>query len=164
MVPGGAKQICCKQKVSKGCRQRVDCHRVLQVLSARGLFDPWEEADMKKLIFLVFALLLAGGTRIAAQDVRYNFDSKANFSKYKTYKWVDIKGADRQNQLVEEQIKDTVHSELQRGLTKTDADNGDLSVGYQTAMATEKQSSSYNTGWGYGPGRGGGWYGAWVQR
>ena len=115
---------------------------------------------MKKLNFLVFALLLAGVTRVAAQDVRYNFDSKADFSKYKTYKWVDIKGADHPNQLVEKQIKDTVDSELaKKGLTKTDADSADLYVGYQTAMATEKQFTSYNTGWGYGPGWSGGWYG-----
>ena len=28
-----------------------------------------------------------------AQDVRYNFDKEANFSAYKTYKWVKIKDA-----------------------------------------------------------------------
>lgn len=115
---------------------------------------------MKKLIFLVFALLLAGVTYVGAQDVRYNFDGKADFSKYKTYKWVDIKGADHPNQLVEKQIKDAVDSELaKKGLTKTDADSADLYLGYQTALATEKQFTSYNTGWGYGPGWGRGWYG-----
>ena len=30
-----------------------------------------------------------------AQDTRYNFDSNVDFSKYKTYKWVDRKGADK---------------------------------------------------------------------
>jgi hypothetical protein len=82
---------------------------------------------MKKLIFLVFALLLAGVTRVAAQHVRYNFDSKTKFSKYKTYKWVDIKGADHPSQLVEKQIKDAVDSELtKKRLTKTDEDRADL--------------------------------------
>jgi hypothetical protein len=95
-----------------------------------------------------------------AQDVRYNFDSKADFSKYKTYKWVEIKGADHANQLVEKQIRETIEAELAtKGLQKTDSDTADLYVGYQTAIGTEKQFTSYNTGWGYGPGWGGGWYG-----
>jgi hypothetical protein len=44
---------------------------------------------MKKLIFLAFAILLANVTGAAAQDVRYNFDNKADFSKHKTYTSVD---------------------------------------------------------------------------
>jgi Domain of unknown function (DUF4136) len=46
-----------------------------------------------------------------------------------------------------------------KGLTKTDADTADLYIGFQTAVGTEKQFTSYNTGWGYGGGWGGGWYG-----
>jgi hypothetical protein len=100
------------------------------------------------------------GPSLVAQDVRYNFDSKADFSKFKTYKWVDIKGADKPNPLVQKQITDTIEAELaKKGLTKTDSDTADLLIGYQTAVGTEKQFSSYNTGWGYGPGWGGGWYG-----
>ncbi len=37
-------------------------------------------------------ILLAAGTAVA-QDVRYNFDKGADFSKFKTYKWVPIKDA-----------------------------------------------------------------------
>ena len=97
---------------------------------------------------------------LVAQDVRYNFDSKADFTKFKTYKWVDIKGTDKPNPLVQKQITDTIDAELaKKGLTKTDSDTADLLIGYQTAVGTEKQFNSYNTGWGYGPGWGGGWYG-----
>src|SRR5205807_4106711 len=46
-----------------------------------------------------------------------------------------------------------------KGMTKTDSDNADVLVGYQTALGQEKEYTSYNTGWGYGPGWGGGWYG-----
>lgn len=42
-----------------------------------------------------------------------------------------------------------------KGLTKTDADNADLYIGYQTAIGTQKQWNAYNTGWGYGPRWGG---------
>ena len=115
---------------------------------------------MKKSIILAIALLVGGVTATVAQDVRYNFDSKADFSKFKTYKWVEIKGADHANQLVDKQITEAIEAELAtKGLQKTDADTADLYIGYQTAIGTEKQFTSYNTGWGYGPGWGGGWYG-----
>ena len=36
----------------------------------------------------------------------------------------------------------------------------DLYVGYQAGIGTEKQYTSFDSGWGYGPGwYGGGWYG-----
>ena len=115
---------------------------------------------MRRLMFLAFTLFLMSGSSLMAQDVRYNFDSKADFSKFKTYKWVDIKGADHVNQLVEKQIRDAVDAELaNKGLQKTDSDAADLYIAYQTAIGSEKQFTSYNTGWGYGPGWGGGWYG-----
>jgi len=115
---------------------------------------------MKKLILLVAVLLLGGVQFASAQDVRYNFDSQTDFSKFKTYKWVDVKGADHANQITEGQIRDSVDRQLAtKGLTKTDADTADLYIGMQTAIGTEKQFTSYNTGWGYGPGWGGGWYG-----
>jgi hypothetical protein len=118
------------------------------------------EEEMKRLIFLAFILFLGTGSTLVAQDVRYNFDSKADFTTFKTYKWVEIKDADKANPLVQKQITDTIDAELaKKGLTKTDSDTADLLIGYQTAVGTEKQFTSYNTGWGYGPGWGGGWYG-----
>ena len=60
----------------------------------------------KSLLFTAAALLLLAGNAIA-QDVRYNFDKDADFSKFKTYKWVDIKDAQKPNDLVDKQIKDT---------------------------------------------------------
>ncbi len=115
---------------------------------------------MRRLIVFGFILFLMSGSLLFAQDVRYNYDRKADFSKFKTFKWVEIKDADHANPLVEKQIRDTVEAELaKKGLQKTDADSADLYVAYQTALSTEKQFTSYNTGWGYGPGWGGGWYG-----
>ena len=116
---------------------------------------------MKRLIFSVAFLLLTVGGCIA-QDVRYNFDKNADFSKFKTYKWVAVKDAAKVDDLVDKQIKDTVDAELaKKGLTKVDGDNADLYVAYQTAIGQEKQFTSYNTDWGYGGGwYGGGWYGS----
>jgi hypothetical protein len=115
---------------------------------------------MKRLSLVVLALLAVGASGALAQDVRYNFDKSADFSKFKAYKWVDIKGSDKVNEIVQGQIKAALEAELAtKGLTKTDSDQADLYIGYQTAIGTEKQFNSYSTDWGYGPGWGGGWYG-----
>jgi hypothetical protein len=93
--------------------------------------------------------------------VRYNFDKSANFAAFKTYKWVVIKGATPLGDLAERQFKAVVDAELApMGLCKTDSDTADLYIGYQAAVSQEKEYTSYDTGWGYGPGwYGGGWYG-----
>ncbi len=115
---------------------------------------------MKKSI-LAIALLVGGVTATMAQDVRYDYDKDKDFSKFKSYKWVTIKGADEPDELTGKRIMAAVDAELAtKGLTKTDSDTADLYIAYQTAVGTEKQFTSYNTGWGYGPGWGGGWYGS----
>jgi Domain of unknown function (DUF4136) len=115
---------------------------------------------MRRLILLAIALLFAAVTSAVAQDIRYDFDKDKDFSKYKTYKWVSIKGADQPDELTAKQITAAIDAELaKKGLTKTDLDSADLYIGYQTAVGTEKQFTAYNTGWGYGPGWGRGWYG-----
>jgi hypothetical protein len=115
---------------------------------------------MKKTNLLAVAILLLGVTPVLAQDVRYDFDKEKDFSKYRTYKWVQIKGADQPDDLTAKQIAAAIDAELAtKGLTKTDGDDANLYVGYQTAIGTEKEFTSFNTGWGYGSGWGGGWYG-----
>jgi hypothetical protein len=121
----------------------------------------------KNFGFFSAALVLLIARSAWCQDVRYNFDRDADFSKFKTYKWVALKDAQPVNDLLDKQIKSSIESQLAtKGLTKVDGDDADLYVGYQTAIGTEKQFTSYSSnmggaGWGYGPGwRGGGWYGA----
>jgi Domain of unknown function (DUF4136) len=115
---------------------------------------------VKRLILLTIALLVVGGGSAIAQDVRYDFDKDKDFSKYKTYRWVPIKGADVPDELTAKQLTGAIDAELGlKGLTKTDSDTADLYIGYQTAIGSEKQFTSYNTGWGYGGGWGRGWYG-----
>jgi Domain of unknown function (DUF4136) len=116
----------------------------------------------KRFSFLIVCLLLVVGSGLAlGQDVRYNFDKDANFSTFKTYKWVSMKDAPKVDDLVDKQIKEAVDAQLsQKGLTKVDGDKADLYLGYQTAIGQEKQFTSFDSGWGYGPGWGrGGWYG-----
>jgi hypothetical protein len=120
-----------------------------------------KERSMKSLYALPLVLLLAATTNASAQDVRYNFDKDANFPSFKTYKWVALKDAPKLNDLVDKQIKETVDAELaKKGLTKSDSDTADLYIGYQAGVGTEKQYTSFDSGWGYGPGWGRGYYGA----
>jgi len=116
---------------------------------------------MKSRLACLLLVLLAGASQATAQDVRYNFDKDANFATFKTYKWVTIKGATQLSDLADKQIKAAVDAELaKKGLTKSDADSADLYIGYQAAVGQEKEYTSFDTGWGYGPGwYGGGWYG-----
>ena len=116
---------------------------------------------MRPLLALPLVLLLAGTGTASAQDVRYNFDKQANFAAFKTYKWVTIKGATQLSDLADKQVKQAVDAELsKKGLTKSEADTADLYIGYQAGIGTEKEYTSFDTGWGYGPGwYGGGWYG-----
>jgi len=95
-----------------------------------------------------------------AQDIRYNFDQKADFSKFRTYKWVQVKDSPQMNNLVDEQIKTSIEAELaKKGLTKVTGDEANLYVAYQVTVSQEKEFSSYSTDFGYGPGWGRGWYG-----
>lgn len=117
---------------------------------------------MKQLLSsLTMALLLVNAGVASAQDVRYNFDQKANFAAFKTYKWVPIKGSQPLGDLADKQLKAAVDAELaKKGLTRSEADTTDLYIGYQAAVDSEKQYTSFSTDFGYGPGWGGGWYGA----
>jgi hypothetical protein len=87
------------------------------------------------LLLVLFCSALA-----LAQDVRYNFLPGTDFTKYKTYKWVEIPGASHPDQIVSAQIMQAIDSQLAtKGLTKTDSDQADLYVAYQLAVNQEKQ-------------------------
>src|ERR1700757_1432334 len=114
----------------------------------------WSSVMKKVSLFSLLFLLLGAGSPLA-QDVRYNFDKQADFTKFKTYKFVALKDAAPLNDLVDKQIKSAIESQLsQKGLTKVDGDDADLYIGYQGNVGQEKEFTSYSTGWGYGPGWG----------
>ena len=72
-----------------------------------------------------------------------------------------IKGATQLADLADRQVKAAVDAELAtKGLAKSESDTADLYIGYQAAVGQEKEYTSFDSGWGYGPGwYGGGWYG-----
>ena len=119
--------------------------------------------------FLRFATvacaLLIGCASVSAQDIRYNSLPGTDFSKYKTYKWVQVPNVQYPNSIVDDQIKRAIDSQLSsKGLSKTE-DNPDLYVTYQVAINQEKEWSAYSTGgdhWGWGGW--GGWGGMQTTR
>lgn len=101
-------------------------------------------------VALATVVMLLVGTGVRPQDVRSNYMPGTDFSKYKTYKWVNIEGGSHPNQIVDAQIKQSVDSQLtSKGLTKTDSDNADLYVGYQISVDQEKQWNAYGMGGGF---------------
>jgi Domain of unknown function (DUF4136) len=102
---------------------------------------------MKNRLLMMLPALVCFSGLAPAQEVRYNFDPGTDFSKYRTYKWVEIKGSAHPNQLVDSQIKSAIESQLgMKGLTPSEQ-NPDVDVGYQISIDKEKQLNSFG-GWG----------------
>lgn len=98
------------------------------------------------------------GSCALAQDVRYNFAANVDFAKYKTYRWGKIAGAEQVDQITDSQLKGAIDEVLAtKGLMKTDSEMADLVIGYQVSIGAEKEYTTYDPGWAYGPGWG--WYG-----
>jgi hypothetical protein len=115
---------------------------------------------MKKPICLLVAIACLVGLALA-QDVQYNFDPNADFTKYKTYRWERHPESLEVDDLTLGQLArgfDTVLAA--KGLTRQDAGETDLVIVFQLAMNQERQLNAYSTGgYGYGPYWRGGWYG-----
>ena len=117
---------------------------------------------MKRVLGLASGFVLVASVA-AAQDVGYNFDQQADFTKYKTYKWVAVKGAQAPNELVAKQITDAIDRQFAtKGLARTEGDTADLLVAYQVAVNQEKEMTTWDTGYGAGPGWGGRYYGGYY--
>jgi hypothetical protein len=104
------------------------------------------------LAWLVGLILFACGSTFA-QDIHYNVMPGTSFSKYHTYKWINLPGM-HPDQIVDQEIKQAVDQQLaEKGFSKTDGDNADLYVGYQCAIDKEKQLNGFADGFGgFGPG------------
>src|SRR5678815_1293106 len=115
---------------------------------------------------LVLAILLIA-TSAFAQDVSFNFDMTADFTKYKTYHWERHPNSKDLDEITMTQLGAAFDAELaKKGLTKKNDGNSDLAIVYQVAMKQEKELSTFSTGYGMGPGWGpgyGGYYGGGIS-
>jgi hypothetical protein len=101
-------------------------------------------------------MLVVGTGAALAQDVTVNYVPGTDFSKFKTYKWVEVQGAEKPDKILDTQITQAIEKVLAgKGFTKTTGDTADLFIAYQLAVTQERQWNSYSTG-GYGSWRYGG--------
>ena len=89
-----------------------------------------------------------------------------DFSKYRTYAWVDqVQGVPavggQPDQILDTQVKQAIDSQMAgKGFTKVeDGSKADLLLGYQLAIDREKQINGFGSGWGGGWGGMGPWGG-----
>jgi hypothetical protein len=107
-------------------------------------------------VLAALAVFALGAGAALAQDVNVNYVPGTDFSGYKTYKWVEIQGAEKPDQIVDTQIRQAIDKALAgKGLAKATGDTADLAIGYQVAITQEQQWNAYSTG-GYGARRYGG--------
>jgi hypothetical protein len=104
--------------------------------------------DLIKLpLMAIFAMLLT--SPLTAQQVTSNYLPGTDFSKYHTFKWIDIPSNVHPNQIVSEEIKQAVNNTLvTKGLTLATGEKADLYVGYQCSVDQERQWSAWGMGGG----------------
>jgi len=112
-----------------------------------------------KIAVAALAIVLAP-TLAAAQKTSYDYNKSTDFTTFKTYALKD--GTKVGQQLIDDRIVSAIETELAaKGFTKSD--NPDVFVVYHMAFDTQKDISTYSSGYGgygaYGWGWGGGWAG-----
>ena len=95
-------------------------------------------------IVAAIAFVLLTCASAAAQDVKYNYAMGTNFSKYKTYKWVDVPRENHPDQIADQQIRTAIETTLgTKGFTKATGDAADILIAYQIAVNQERQWNAY---------------------
>lgn len=112
----------------------------------------------KRTMTVAIAAFVLAPALVIAQKVSYDFDKAANFAGYKTYALKD--GTKVGQPLIDDRIVAAIETQLkEKGFTKSDS-GPDVFVVYHVAFDTQKDISTYSSGYGggYGP-YGWGWGG-----
>lgn len=103
---------------------------------------------LRTALAVVFALMVSG--MAFGQKTTYNYDRATDFSKFKTYKWIPIEGAQHPNQITAGNITSIIDGLLAaKGFVKKDADPVDLLVGYGTTTQDQQVITGYGGGMGF---------------
>ena len=103
--------------------------------------------DLRKSFHLALALGCLLCSVVLAQKVHTSYLPGTEFSKYHTYKWVEIKGRQHPDPDKNAQIRQFIDSQLaSKGLARAD-DGADLSVDYQVAIDKAEVWQTYED-WG----------------
>jgi uncharacterized protein DUF4136 len=96
---------------------------------------------------LASALILAGAAQAAAQDVTYDYDRTFDFTRVKTYAWVE--GEPLKDELNHRRIVEAIEAQLAaRGLTQAVDAAPDVTVTYFASFHRSLRIDGYGTGWG----------------
>jgi hypothetical protein len=105
------------------------------------------KAATRSTIYGAFLTVLLGSA--FGQQIQTDFDHQANFSRYKTYSWQEVKAS---NSLWDDRIKNAVDAQLAaKGWTQVDND-GDVAIVAIKMTKTQKTLETFYDGFG-----GGGW-------
>lgn len=110
---------------------------------------------MKRALGLVFVVALVA-TPAMAQKVNIDYSHEFDFSKVKTFEYVDTKESDSKDPLMDQRIQGLIEQKLKDGGLTEVSENPDIYVTYH--ITTKDQTSYTTTNFGYG-GMWGGWYG-----
>jgi hypothetical protein len=102
---------------------------------------------MKRISFLGLVLLLCIASDALAQKVSVDWDHDADFSKYKTYAWIESKSPGPE--LAAKRIVAAIESQLAaKGLQKAQGSDADLAVVYNVGAKERVSVEGYNYGYG----------------
>jgi hypothetical protein len=106
------------------------------------------EENMCVKTLIAAAALVLWGNLASAQTVTYDVDRSADFSKMRTYTWVQ--GVTPLDELNHKRIVNAVNLQLSRkGLTPTPSrDEADVLVAYHVAFDRDVQINGFASGWG----------------
>jgi hypothetical protein len=103
-------------------------------------------------IVAIFLWILFAASFAFAHDVRVDYDHSVNFSKYKTFMWVEK--PQTQNPLMDDRIVNAINAQLSaKGLEPVSAD-ADLSIKASSSVQEKVVLNTFYDGWGWGWGWG----------
>jgi len=107
------------------------------------------KSSILRTAFAAVVALMVSGTAFG-QQTTFNYDRTTDFSKFKTYKWVPIEGAQHPNQITAGNITTIIDGLLTaKGFVKKDADPVDLFIGYGTTTQDQQVITGYGGGLGF---------------
>ena len=111
-----------------------------------------------RIATLITTAALALSTTAFAQEVTYDFDKSADFSKLRSYLWV--RGTPVNDELNHKRIVQAIDAQLaSQGLDQVErTDSPDVYVAYHAAFSRNLQVNGFSSGWGgyrFGPNRSG---------
>jgi hypothetical protein len=106
---------------------------------------------MKQAVRYIAVLMLLVAPAAWAQKVDVDFNSNVDFSKFKTYAWLESKHPAKG--LWPQRVIDGIDKQLQaKGLKKVEmSQNPDLEVVYNSGVKERTTVEGYDYGYGYGP-------------